>query len=269
MPVSLAPCFEFTTGKCRGFIRPKGHYHGLVLTAGVDGAPLTRSGACTLNLEHYCARGRGGPFVPRDHVRQEFETSDHSVTITFHPGDDWHLTSRIRYEVFDDARFDVTFHFAFAADYTDFEAFIASYIARREPPYVHLKDGWWRPSIIGSQQMFILLDGHRRSLVTDGRWDWLLKRRHTVPVPSGVADLPIFVTRDDSTGWSLIQLIEPGGAFALSPNVFAPAHDLALVGRSVKSGEQVAVRVRLLYRQISDFAQVTDLYDEFLRSLKT
>ncbi|HQO34918.1 MAG TPA: hypothetical protein PLG59_09665, partial [bacterium] len=79
--------------------------------------------------------------------------------------------------------------------------------------------------------------------------------------------LPVLVTRDDETGYALIQMADPRECMGLSPNTFAPAHDLSLVGHDVKSGDEVSVPIRLYYRKIDSMTEVEDLYNQFRKDL--
>jgi hypothetical protein len=264
--VSDTILYEFDWGELQGFIRAGGHHHGLIITQGAEGKPVTRKRACTLNLEHYSQAGKTAPFLPRDEKLHSHKKEGDTVTLTVAETPEWPLVSTIRYDLSQKDVISVTFTFEFHRDFPQFEGFVASYMADRTPPLIKAGGEWVRPMPETRYQMFIPRNDTFASWPLDGRWSWFPDTLH--PIVSKLRyDIPVFVTRDDETQWALIQMVDPEGISALSPNTFAPAHDLCLVGRDVKAGEKVSVPVHLLYRQVERMEQVEEWYAEFLKSL--
>ena len=258
------PVYEFKCGEMQGFVRPIAHHHGLVIY-GPGNRPITRQGGCTMNLEHYVAAGKlHGNFVPRREELQSYEVGDHVLTIHFAPTEEWKVRSSLQYDFHSDAFIDVTFTFQFDAGYNGFEAFVASYMHSRVPPLVKTGGRWIRLQPERNQQMFLPRTPELGRMVLDGRWDWFTGslRPH---LTEGVYDLPVMVTRDEEEEYALIQMADPRECMALSPNNFAPAHDLSLVGHDVKAGETVTVPIRLLYQKIQNLEEVEKLYQDFCR----
>ena len=61
----------------------------------------------------------------------------------------------------------------------------------------------------------------------------------------------------------LIQMAEQRNCLALSPNLFAPAHDFSLFGESVRAGDVKHARIRLIYRAPESLEEAEALYQEF------
>lgn len=257
------PVYEFTSGIMRGFVRPLGHYHGLVIY-GPNNIPITRLGGCTINLEHYVAADKmHGQFVPRDKVKQSYETAENSITIHFEPYEEWKIHSSLKFDFSSDDYIDAEFTFTFGQDYEKFEAFIASYMHSRVPPLLKMNGEWIRLQPEGNWQMFLPKTKQHGELVMDGRWDWFPDwlEPHVV---NEVYDIPVIVTRDEDNPFALIQMIDPSECMALSPNNFAPAHDFSLIGRDVKAGETVKIPVRLVYKELKSMNEIEELYRTFL-----
>jgi hypothetical protein len=257
---------EFRSGELVGAIRPLGHHHGLIFV-GRGGVPITRPGACTMNLEHYCETGRCGVFTPRDAVLQSYKVGDDWLTIQFAPTEDWKVKSLLTYQVRDAGVTDITFTFDFLADYPRFEAFIASYFHGRRLPFVHAGGRWVRPVIQPPEQLFFARDDAVAPIVTDGRWDWLARGNLCAALDERRYDLPLTVHFDDHTGWAFLQMVEEAMCPAVSVNTFAYAQDFSLVGQDVIVGKQVRVRARTIYRQISDLDDLIADYRQFEKDL--
>jgi hypothetical protein len=265
--VDPSPVFEIRWGELRGFIRATGHHHGLIFTEGADGEPITKGRMCTLNLEHYSETGKTGPFLPRKESLHSYEREGDVFTLTVDATDEWPLVSRVRYDLSNEEFIEVTFKFEFQRDFPQFEAFVASYMHRWTPPLIKCSGEWVRPFPEKRYQMFVPREDAVAGWPLDGRWGWFTGSLRP-KVSSLRYDIPVMVSRDDATEWSLIQMVPPEMISALSPNTFAPAHDLCLVGRDVKAGETVSVPVRLLYRQVPRMEMVEEWYEEFLQDLK-
>lgn len=264
--LAASTLFDFSRPDMKGYIRATGHHHGLIITQGADGRPVTKDRMCTLNLEHYSETGRSAPFLPRNERLHTFEREGDRVTLIVSATDEWSIQSRVLYDLTHPDHITVTFSFEFQRDFSKFEAFVASYMADWTPPLIKCGGEWMRPFPEKRFQMFVPKDDEVAAWPPDGRWGWFPESLK--PKVSGLRyDIPVLVSRDDKSGWAMIQMVDPDGVRALSPNTFAPAHDLCLVGRDVRAGEKVSVPVRLLYRQVERMEQVEAWYGEFLTDL--
>ncbi len=251
--------YEFQLKTLSGFIRPRGHYHGLVLFA--KGQPITRPGACTLNLEHYCARGDGsGRFVPRDKCQTHYEVNSDRLSIHFEETEEWKVKSVVTYQLHADDCIDVTFDFTFSQPYEGFEAFIASYFYERRIPFLRIGEEWLQPHIEPGQQLFFTRDDDGAGLVVDGRWEWLRNNNLFANDDGRKYTLPVIVAWNQETHRALIQMIELTKCPSISVNTFAYAQDFSLIGEDVSVGEQISARARLLYREVTDLEAVAEWY---------
>lgn len=262
-----SPIFEIQWNELKGYIRATGHHHGLIFTEGQDGQPVTKGRMCTLNLEHYSETGKTAPFLPRDESLHSHKKEGDIVVLTVAETEEWPLVSTITYDLTHSDYITVTFAFEFHRDFPEFEAFVASYMADWTPPLIKAGGTWVRPFPEKRYQMFVPRDDSVAGWPLDGRWGWFPESLNPIVSPLRY-DIPVLVSRNDATQWALIQMVDPERISALSPNTFAPAHDLALVGRDVKKGETVSVPVRLLYRKVERLEQVEEWYEEFLNDLK-
>ena len=257
------PAYEFRVGEMSGYVRPIGHHHGLIIH-GHQNKPVTKQTMCTMNLEHYVSAEGHGQFVPRKVELQSYKVEGQTVTIDFAPTEEWKVRSSLQYDFTPVDFIDVTFTFRFDADYRSFEAFVASYMQSRVPPLVKTGGLWLRLQPERAWQMFLCKTREHAALVTDGRWGWFPPSLQS-KVVDGVYDLPILVTRDDDTGYALIQLADPRECMAVSPNTFAPAHDLSFMGHDVSAGDVVTVPVRIHYMKIDSMEPVEALYRQFCK----
>jgi hypothetical protein len=271
----LQPAYEFTTPVFAGFIRPAGHLHGLVLSHDSQERPITRPGACLLNLEHYTAAGRAGIFVPRDQVTHTHRIDRHGLEISFSAAPDWAVEARIHYALLGPDTIEARFSFHFLQDFDRFEAFIASYLpAGTPPPWIKSMGMWQRPPIDPSarDQVFVPRDEAARQVLTDGRWQVLFDRGYGYRLTPETYTLPVQVSVlgvEEDPGELparpvLIQMAEQHHCLALSPNRFAPAHDFSLLGESVQAGDTQETCLRLVYRTLTSFEEVEALCQEFV-----
>lgn len=270
MQLRFQPAYEFVTSTFAGFVRPAGHLHGLVLTHDANGRPITNPGGCFFNLEHYTVAGRCGLFAPRDIAPHSHAVGDDWVAITCGPTDDWPLSSTVRYMLREDDTIDIDWSFRFYAAMPRFEVFVASYMpAGTLPPLIKCNGDWTRPVIApqSREQLFIPRDAIATSVVGDGRWDALLPRGFSYRLTPETYDLPIMMTTgpDGFAAPVLIQMVESAYCVALSPNRFAPAHDLSLLGIDVQPSTLIAVRARLVYRRLDQIDDAETLYSTFVQ----
>ena len=258
--------YEFSTGDLQGFIRPRGHYHGLSLI-GRDGRIITKPGLCTLNLEHYCQEGRCAPFLPRTVCTKYHEVSSGHLSIHFTATSEWPLSSTITYSPGPDSTMDVEFEFEFYKSFRAFEAFIASYFQPGKPAYVHTDGGWERPEMGGDEQLFFARDDSCAGQVLDGRWDWLVNaglRARVSPRRYGSA---ILVHWDEDSGWAFVQMVDPDLCPSISTNTFANAQDIALVGRDVGEGERIRAKARIIHVKMEEIGEIEEIYEDFLKEV--
>jgi len=255
--------FEFRAGELEGFIRPRGHHHGLSLFG--HGKPITKLGLCTLNLEHYCARGICAPFLPRVVCRKFHDVSERGLILHFSPTSDWPVASSITYRPDGDSTINVEFDFEFIRRFDAFEAFIASYF--HSPAFIRTTDGWDRPSVGNREQLFFARDDGAAEQVLDGRWNWLDDAGLAVGLDDRRYGSAILVDWDQESGWALAQMVDPALCPSISTNTFANAQDISLVGRDVMEGESVKVRIRVIYRKADDLGIIDDEYGKFLKEL--
>ncbi|MFH1737927.1 MAG: hypothetical protein ABIH23_02880, partial [bacterium] len=141
------------------------------------------------------------------------------------------------------------------------------YMQSYVPPLVKTGGIWLRLQPERAWQMFLTKSDEHAALVIDGRWSWFPPSLRP-KVVDGVYDLPVLVTLDDDTGYALVQMVDPRECMALSPNTFAPAHDLSLIGHGVKAGDVVTVPIRIQYLKIESMKDVEALYTQFCRDLQ-
>lgn len=240
-------------------VRLGGEYHGLVI------AGVTQSGLSLLNLEHYTTAGRCGRFAPR-RTRITATTGISHATLEFEPTDEWRLRASVQYQWVGPDTFDVRFAFTFDDDYPGFEAFVASYFpVRTSPPYIPLDNGWLRPQPRDREQVFVAGDVAGAARVLDGRWQELRAAGYTYRVEGGLYAKPLMVTNPAGDERTVIQMVRPSQCSQLSPNTFAPAHDLSLIGRDVRAGDTAEATVRLLCVHGSELERASEAYESFSR----
>ncbi len=233
-----------------GGVRIGGEYHGLVL----DG--VTQPGLCLLNLEHYTAAGVAGRFVPR--------IVPEGAELSFEPTADWAVRSTIVYRRHSECAYEATFTFMFERRYEAFEAFIASYFpVSTPPPWLLCKGGWRRPQPKPMEQLFVARDEQAANRVGDGRWAMLPAAGYGYRVAKDRYAKALMLTHPAGDDRVVMQFLKPGDCSQLSPNIFAPAHDLSIVGRNVSAGETVQVPVRLVCRPSLSRADAVEMHDSF------
>ncbi len=286
-PAPLEPAFEINTRELSGFIRPIGEHNGLILSARAAATAITKPGMVTWNLEHYCKTSKGYPFYPRNTAIQGYEQSaPGTFTLKYQPTDEWKVAISDTYSIFKDDRIEVKMELRFEEDYKNFEVFVASYFAPGFQVFLPLAKGWVTPEMEGTEQHFFPRDASARVMIDDGRWNWLAARKYPPVGHDETYAMPLMVSvfrgttppnasplRPEEVGakeghWAWIQMTRPEDCLALSPNVFAPAHDFSLLGADVRKGETRTVRARLLWKKLKNLDEIKPLYENFLGSLK-
>lgn len=270
VPESLrhALLYELASKNIFGFIRPRGHHHGLALF-GFEGIPITRPGACTLNLEHYCEEGKAAPFLPRDVCPMHHSVRDGSLNIHFSETSDWPVESTITYRLAGENLIDVDFEFKFGRSFRRFEAFIASYFFSRVIAYVKLDTGWVRPEIKGGEQLFFARDVDGAKQVADGRWGFLGNGKLFATVDPREYEWAMLVDWNEKSKWAFVQMVDPKFCPSISTNTFAYAQDFSLVGMDVEGGQSITAKARAAYVRVDDLEELGKLYETFLEGVKS
>ena len=250
--------YEFQLDSLSGFIRPHGGCHGLFLLA--NGAPLTRSGMCAFNLEHYLSHdNRSAHFLSSD--ESHCEVDGDCVSMNFEASDSWKVHTALNYYLKADDRIDVTFDFKIYRSYEGFEAFVASCFDEQYLPFLNIGQEWIQPHIQPKEQLFFTRDDEASVHMLDGRWDWLQEHGRCANDDGRKYTLPVIVTRNERTNFALIQMIELTRCPAISVNTIARGQAFSLIGEDVRAGEQITARARLLYREVTNLDVVTAWYE--------
>ncbi|MEP0843294.1 MAG: hypothetical protein HRF43_11370 [Phycisphaerae bacterium] len=240
---------RLTGGDVTAVLRPVGDMHGVVIEKLGDAASPVAPGRAFLNLEHYLEAGRWAEYLPRK--------LDHSVvmdrrrlTIRFPRPPDWPVVSELTYTFTKPGAIDARLDFAFTGKLRQFEVYFTSYFARQYERSIRTKGQWLRPQIGPGEQVLIARDDRVADRFGDGRWGFLKGR---IRLAEERFDLPVMVSRDDATGWTVVQMIEPGACTHIAPNRFAVGHNFIIGGWDVDEGDKRSARIRLITgRNLSD-----------------
>jgi hypothetical protein len=71
------------------------------------------------------------------------------------------------------------------------------------------------------------------------------------------------VSRDEKTGWTSVQMVEPGLCTHIAPNRFAVGHNLIIGGWDVTAGEKRSARLRMLVGHKLSEADIEKAYKSF------
>ncbi|MBI2192370.1 MAG: hypothetical protein HYU36_10330 [Planctomycetes bacterium] len=263
MTPSLVESWKFKYDGLAGYFCG-GHEHGIELTAGADGRPVTRP--MGLNLEHYYARSaRGGRFVPRYKAEVKTEKlGDNGMRLRIAPCGSWQVGVQIDYRLLPnrviEARFELTFHEAFQA----FEAFVSNYFHEPVEPFVHVGGVWMRPQLGDREHRYWARSNAEANDIRDGRLDEFLaevKNDYRISVDPQPYDCPILISPIRDTGWSLVHVVEPGLCPSLSANRTWHAHDFSLVGRDVSKDETVSARAWMAYQKLESLDDALRLFE--------
>jgi len=253
----------FACDGLRGYICG-GHEHGVELTAGRGGRPVTRR--MCLNLEHYYARERAGLFVPRlkAEVTSELLGRD-AFRVAIAPFGDWLVRSTITYRLPRERVIEAQFEFAFQIAYEAFEAFISNYFYEPTEPTIHAGGRWFRPQIGDYEHRYWARSDRDARDIEDGRLAALfeeLEYDYEAPVDPQRYDYPVMITPVGDSGWSVVHLVEKAACPSISINRTWSAHDFSLVGRDVAKGETVTCRAWMAYAKLDSPDQALSLYED-------
>lgn len=245
-------------------LRPVGDMHGLIIEKLGDAPSPVPQGRAFLNLEHYLEAGRWAEYLPR--------RLDHSVTmdrrhlaIHFPQPKEWPVRAELTYTFDRPGAIDARLDFAFSGKLRQFEVYFTSYIQPAFERSIRVGGKWLRPEISNSEQLLIPRDEKIAGRYTDGRWDFLKGRTRLADYRF---DLPVVISRDDATGWSIVQMIEPAACTHIAPNRFAVGHNFVIGGWDVEEGDRRSARIRLIAAKGLTEADVEKAYDLFLKDLK-
>ncbi len=250
---------KLTAPQITAFLRPVGEMHGLIIERMGDAESPVSPKRAFLNLEHYLEAGRWAEYLPRK--------LDHSVTmdrrhlsIHFPRPKDWPVVSTLTYTFAAPDAIDARLDFEFSGKLSQFEVYFTSYFAPQYERSIRVRKQWMRPEISKSEQLLIPRDDRIAARYTDGRWDFLKGRTRLADYQF---DLPVMVSRDDKTGWTLVQMVEPGACTHIAPNRFAVGHNLIIGGWDVTPGDKRSARLRLLVRNNLSNHEVEKAYEAF------
>lgn len=255
---------KLTGGELAALLRPVGDMHGLVIEKMADAASPVAPGRAFLNLEHYLEAGRWAEYLPR--------RLDHSVTmdrrhltIHFPEPPDWPVRSALTYTFTQPNTIDARLEFSFSAKLRQFEVYFTSYFAPQYERGIRTGGKWLRPQISNREQLLIARDDQVAARFGDGRWDFLKGR---IRLAEERFDLPVMVSRDDATGWTIVQMIEPGQCTHIAPNRFAVGHNFIIGGWDVEKGDKRSARIRLLAGKNLSDTQIEAAFKAFAEECK-
>lgn len=240
-------------------LRPVGDMHGLIIDRLDDAKSPVAEGRAFLNLEHYLEKGRWAEYLPRQ-LEHSVTMNRRRLTIHFPKPKDWPVESELTYTFAHYPAIDARLDFTFTGPASQFEVYFTSYFARQYERSIRVNGKWMRPEISPSEQVLIPRDDRVAARFDDGRWDFLKGR---IRLADYRFDLPVMVSRDEATGWTIVQMIEPDCCTHIAPNRFAVGHNFIIGGWDVKAGDQRSARIRLLpVKNLSD-ADVERAWREF------
>ena len=240
-------------------LRPVGDMHGLMIEKLGDTDSPVAKGRAFLNLEHYLEKGRCAEYLPRK--------LDHTVTmnrrrlsIHFPQPKDWPVVAELTYTFDTPGAIDARLDFSFSGKLSQFEVYFTSYFAPQYERGIRVNDKWTRPKISSKEQVLIPRDDKIAGRYQDGRWDFLKGRTR---LADERFDLPIMISRDDKTSWTIVQMIEPATCTHIAPNRFAVGHNFIIGGWDVDAGDKRSARIRLIAGHKLSEADVEKAYELF------
>lgn len=262
MAEQLIDSWGFDYENLSGYIST-GHQHGIELTKGADGNPVTRQ--MCLNMEHYYAKARSGRFVPRNKADVSFERMrDDAICIVISPYGEWDLTSVITYRLLPERIIEATFEFSSEADFPAFEAFISNYFHEPTEPHIHIGGKWVQPSLGDREHRYWARDEQAVQDIRDSRLDDFLaegKGKYEAPIDPLYYDYPVMVTPIGDSGWSVVHAIEREWCPSISANRIWRAHDFSLVGQDVSAGQVITCKAWMAYRELSSLDDALKLHE--------
>lgn len=186
-----------------------------------------------------------------------------------------HMRAEIsaRYAVTSDDTVDVTFGAKLLADYSHFEIFIASYFTPYYRPYFALQDNrthpegiaWYEKKWNGElENESWARDDAAEAVFRDGRWltgfalNWKRGPHHAHP---------LMIQHHRYAGHAIVLMARPEDCFGISGfNSYHNAQYFHLGGQNVRSGQEVAFRVRMIVVKEIDNVQAIAIrrYQEWI-----
>ena len=265
MPLDMLRAWQFRYRRLSGYIHG-GHEHGVELTRGADGNPVTRR--MCMNLEHYYARARCGRFVPRKHADIESKRlGRHKFQISIAPCGDWLVTVSVTFRLLPKRIIHARYEFTFADDYPAFEAFVSNYFPEHTDPYLHLEGAWVQPTLRDREHRFWARSAEDAADLADGRHARPRQEASDValPVDEQCYDYPVMVTPVVDSAWYVVHCVQKTMCPSLSANRVWNAHDFSLVGKDVATGETVVCNAWMIYRKLKSLDDALKLYEQLDR----
>lgn len=262
MVQELVDSFRFRYDGMAGYISG-GHQHGVEITEGADGKPVTR--AMGLNLEHYYARSSSGHMVPRIKADIRTERRGDEIRIIISPYANWSVDAIITYRLLPERTIEACYEFSFHADYAAFEGFISNYFHDPIEPYVHIGGRWVLHKLGEREHRWWPRSESDAINIRDGRLVDLLKSSENfiAPLDPLFYDYPLMVTQISNSGWSIIHSMEKHTCSSLSANRTWNAHDFSIVGRDVSKGETIRCHAWMTYAKLESINDALLIYKRF------
>lgn len=261
----LTPSWRFAAGSMAGTIMA-GQEHGIEITRGADGGPVTRP--MCMNLEHYYSTSvPNGFFIPRNKAPLTArQTADNAVRIEIEPLAPYAVQSVIDFRLREDAVFEVTYTFAFSASYRRFEVLISNYFHENTPPFIRVGGTWVQPALPGIEHRYYCRSAADAASLAKALVGQTAELKAQLPhfdfdnpIDPLRYDRAVMVSPIRDTGWSVIHWVDEAWCTSLSANRRWNAHDFSLVGRDVDAGERIACRAWMAYRKLASLDEALDL----------
>ncbi len=251
--------WKLTCPSIHAGLRPLGDMHGLFIEKLGDAGSPVSPGRAFLNLEHYLEKGRAGEYFPRK-LDQTALLTRKSLSVRFPEQKPWPVVSELVYRFPECGTIDATLHFTFTEAMTQFEVYFTSYFDGSYERSIRVDKAWMQPEISDREQLLIPRDDRIASRFEDGRWSFLGDRTRLAEYRF---DLPIMVSTSEETGWTVVQMIEPGTCTHIAPNRFAVGHNFIIGGWDVKKGEKRSARIRMIFGQKLSAKAIEKAYQAF------
>ncbi|MDD5596316.1 MAG: hypothetical protein PHV82_00140 [Victivallaceae bacterium] len=271
---NLSQCYEFNTGKIAGGIEPYGSYHGLCGLMHQDlQVNFVRHKKAFLNAEYYIRPRSERKMLSREISRKRkttHELQNGTVLIHFPPESEYELEMNLFYYPHDDM-IDMRMTIIPTKDIPGFDIFFASYVCEM------LNETWVLLKKDDDTRELVKLDNRETlnsifGIMRDkSMFDLLADDYGTthVNVEKRVYDKPILISKDSSTGISLIFLCDPHLTRYLAGQYHGwdTAHDWAY-GADLQKGSQMTANTRLICRVFKNtdimFTEIDKLWNDFI-----
>jgi hypothetical protein len=269
--------FEFDTGVLRGKLRPGGKSLGLCsVVHKPSGTPLDRSNGLFSHYRVFTLGKRygGGAW---DWPSTASLRDDGAVEVQWPAADGRPFAMTARYRWHDPSTLDLETTVTANAELPQFESFLASYFCEpftnclvfvKQIPAAAGKTGFQAATkSLGDWQMFPRDEG-AVALINDGRWKLEPNPVNWTIMPA--LGQPLGMRRAPGLGLAAVLMAPPADCFALATPQETEGHYslyLSLFGRTVKAGETVRARARLVIGKDLSDQRALDLYQDYLKRL--